>query len=297
MINRKQFIRQAAGLAAGAFLFQESMAMHAARKRRAIGLQLYTVRNEIGKDAAGTLKKVAALGFTEVENFGYNGKFFGMEPAAYKSMLDGLGLKAPSGHYLWGGATDNPPMGSIRNGWEKAVEDAAAIGQQYMVLAFLFPNERKSLDQYKQVAADLNKAGQLCQKAGIQLCYHNHDFEFQPVDGQLPFDILLKLTDPGLVKVELDLYWAVRANAAPLDFFRQHPGRVALWHVKDMDKTEKKSFTEVGNGVIDFKPIFKAHEESGMKHFFVEQDQCPGSPFDSISQSIGYIRKNLIKLV
>lgn len=297
MINRKQFIRQAAGLAAGAFLFQESLAMHAARKQRAIGLQLYTLRNEIGKDAAGTLKKVAALGFTEVENFGYNGKFFGMEPAAYKSMLDGSGLKAPSGHYLWGGATDNPPVGSIRNGWEKAVEDAAAIGQQYMVLAFLFPNERKSLDQYKQVAADLNKAGQVCRKAGIQLCYHNHDFEFQPVEGQVPFDILLKLTDPGLVKVELDLYWAVKANAAPLDFFRQHPGRVALWHVKDMDKTEKKSFTEVGNGVIDFKSIFKAHKESGMKHFFVEQDQCPGSPFDSISQSIGYIRKNLIKLV
>jgi sugar phosphate isomerase/epimerase len=220
-----------------------------------------------------------------------------MEAAAYKSMLSGLGLTAPSGHYLWGGASDKPPMGSIRNNWEKAVEDAAALGQKYMVLAFLFPNERKTLDQYKEVAADLNKAGQLCRQAGIQLCYHNHDFEFQPVDGQVPFDLLLKLTDPGLVKVELDLYWAVKANNMPVDFFSRYPGRVALWHVKDMDKTEKKSFTEVGNGVIDFKPIFKASRESGMEHFFVEQDQCPGSPFDSISQSIGYIKKNLVKLV
>jgi sugar phosphate isomerase/epimerase len=115
------------------------------------------------------------------------------------------------------------------------------------------------------------------------------------MNGQLPFDILTNDTDAGLVKVELDLYWATVAGQDPVALFKKHKGRVALWHVKDMDKTPKKNFTEVGNGVIDFATIFKNAKTSGMKHFFVEQDVCPGSPFDSIKQSIGYIKSNLIK--
>jgi sugar phosphate isomerase/epimerase len=297
MITRKAFLRNMAGLAAGTLLTDKGIALTTNAKERAIGLQLYTLRNEMSKDPAGTLKKAAELGFREVENFGYNGKFFGMDAAAYKTLLSGLGLAPVSGHYMWGGATDNPPQGSIRKGWEQAVADAAALGQQYMVLAFLFPNERKTPDQYKKVAEDLNKAGEICKKSGIQMAYHNHDFEFQPIDGVLPFDLLMKETDASLVKAELDLYWAVKAGQPPVELFKQYKGRVALWHVKDMDKTEKKSFTEVGNGAIDFAPIFKAHKTSGMQHFFVEQDQCPGSPFDSITQSITYIKKNLVKLV
>jgi sugar phosphate isomerase/epimerase len=200
--------------------------------------------------------------------------------------LGDLGMTAPSGHYMYG---------SILNGWEKAVEDAKTIGQDYMVLAYLTPPERKSLDDYKKIAADLNKAGETCKQAGIQLCYHNHEFEFEAMNGQLPFDILTDETDAGLVKIELDLYWAMVAGQDPVALFKKHKGRIALWHVKDMDKTPKKNFTEVGNGVIDFATIFKNAKTSGMKHFFVEQDVCPGSPFDSISQSIGYIKSNLIK--
>ena len=185
--------------------------------------------------------------------------------------------------------------GNVLNGWEKAVEDAKAIGHDYMVLAYLTPPERKSLDDYKKIAENLNKAGEVCKKAGIQLCYHNHEFEFEAMNGQLPFDILTGETDAGLVKIELDLYWAMVAGQDPVALFKKHKGRIALWHVKDMDKTPKKNFTEVGNGVIDFTTIFKNAKTSGMKHFFVEQDVCPGSPFDSISQSIGYIKSNLIK--
>jgi sugar phosphate isomerase/epimerase len=296
MINRKEFIRQVCLLSAGSLAAGPSIA-GAFAKDHAIGLQLYTLRAEMAKDPVGTLKKVAALGFSEVENFGYNGKFFGMEPVEYRKTLNDLGLKAPSGHYLWGGASPTPPPGSIRANWKQSVEDAATIGQKYMVLAFLFPNERQSLDQYKKVTEDLNKAGEDCAKAGLQLAYHNHDFEFQALEGTLPFNILMSGTDSAAVKIELDLYWASKAGQPPVDLFRKYEKRVELWHVKDMDKTEKKFFTEVGNGVIDFNAIFKAHKQSGMKHFFVEQDQCPGNPLDSISQSIGYIKKNLLKLV
>lgn len=285
MISRREYLRQLAILAAGTTLAPEAFAF---AKNRKIGVQLYTIRGEIAKDAAGSIRKVAQLGFREVENFGYNGKFFGMDAKAYRDLLTETGLSAPSGHYL---------LNNLRNGWDKAVDDAAAIGQKYMVLAFLMPNERKTADDYQKVAEILNKAGETCQKAGIQLGYHNHDFEFETTGGTLPFDILMGQTDPSLVKAELDLYWAVKANQQPLDLFRKYPGRIALWHVKDMDATEKKNFTEVGSGTIDFASIFKAHKQSGMKHFFVEQDICPGSPFDSIAKSIAHIKGNLLRYV
>jgi len=295
MTNRRTVLKNMALLTTGSLLAGKSAWAGSFRKDPRIGLQLYTLRDQLAKDVPGTIKHVAELGFNEVETFGYNGKFFGMDAAAYKALLDQNGLKAPSGHYMYGSNIKMP--GSLLNGWEKAVDDAAAIGQEYMVLAFLMPDERKTLDDYKQVAADLNKAGRICQKAGIQLCYHNHDFEFKSVDGTLPFSILTERTDPALVKLELDLYWAVKAGQDPVALFGQLPGRVALWHVKDMDKTEKKNFTEVGNGTIDFAAIFKQAKLSGMTHYFVEQDQCPGNPFDSIKQSIGYIKKNLVRYV
>ena len=166
-----------------------------------------------------------------------------------------------------------------------------------MVLAFLFPNERKTIDDYKKIAENLNKAGEKCKKAGIQFCYHNHDFEFQALDGTIPFDILMGQTDKDLVKAELDLFWVQKAGFNPVELFDKYPGRGVLWHVKDMDKTEKKSFTEVGNGVIDFNAIFKNAKKSGMEHFFVEQDVCPGKPVDSITQSIAYVKKNLVGLL
>ena len=164
-----------------------------------------------------------------------------------------------------------------------------------MVCAYLSEAERGNLDHYKYVAEQLNKAGERCQKAGLQLCYHNHDFEFQgPAGSQLPYDLLLTSTDKKLVKMELDLYWITKAGQDPLALFKQHPGRFPLWHVKDMAKTPQKSFTEVGNGSIDFKKIFARADEAGLQYFFVEQDSTPGSPFDSVTKSLAYIRKNLV---
>ncbi len=293
MLTRRSLIKQMALITGGSMLLNESFAFNAANKK--VGIQLYTVRNLISKDPVGTLKSVAALGFQEVESFGYNGKFFGMDASAYKTLLSDLNMAPVSGHYMYGNFGNKQIPGSVLFGWDKAVEDAAKLGQQYMVIAYLMPEERKSLDDYKKIAADISIAAEKCKKAGIQLCYHNHDFEFQQIGGQLPMDILTKETDASLVNIELDLYWATKAGQDPIAFFNAHKGRVALWHVKDMDKTEKKFYTEVGNGVIDFNTIFKNAKTSGMKHFFVEQDECPGSPLDSIQKSIGYIKGNLLK--
>ena len=177
--------------------------------------------------------------------------------------------------------------------WDKAVDDAAAVGVKYMVCAYLSPAERGELDHYKYVADQLNIAGEKCKKAGIKLCYHNHDFEFAKNNNRYPMDILFG-ADEDLVKFEMDLYWVAKAGMDPIALFNQHPGRFPLMHLKDMDKTEQHSFTEVGNGSIDFKTILKHQKKAGLKYFFVEQDKCPGSPLDSIKQSYDFIKMNLI---
>lgn len=297
MPSRRKFLHQAGLFTLGSVLMDHTYASTYSIKDKKIGIQLYTLRNEMAADAIGSLKKLVQLGFGEVENFGYNDTFFGMKATEYKKVLGDLGLKAPSGHYLYGNTGNKKNPGTILYGWDKAIEDAVMIGQQYMVLAYLSPEERTNIDAYKKIADELNNAGEKCKKAGIQLCYHNHDFEFQPLNSQIPFDILSNETDKTLLQFELDLYWTVKAGYNPLKVFNQNKGRISLWHVKDMDNTVSKHFTEVGKGVVDFVSIFKNAKVSGMKHFFIEQDQCPGSPFDSAKQSIGHVKNKLIKLL
>jgi len=295
MTSRRAFVKSAALLSAGVLA---SPSLIAAPKPKYIGLQLYTVREGMQQDPTGTLAKVAKMGYNSVEGATYTGsqKFYGMEPAAFAKVLKQNGLIMPSSHYVLGEAMNNgqPTQGTILHGWDKAVDDAAQVGVKYMVCAYLLDSERGSLDHYKTIAEHLNKAGERCKKAGIQLCYHNHDFEFQAQDGKMPYDTLLSLTDKNLVKMELDLYWATKAGQDPVAMFQKHPGRFPLWHVKDMDKTAARNFTEVGNGSIDFKRIFAQAKTAGMQYFFVEQDQTPGSPFDSIQQSISYLKKTLV---
>jgi sugar phosphate isomerase/epimerase len=293
MTTRRSFIKSTSLLSAGLFFSPSDFKV----KKTLIGLQLYTVRDAMAKDPSGTLAKVAQLGYTSVEAATYTGteKFYGMSPSAFKNVLKQNGLIIPSSHYRLG---EEKTKGEIVNGtllhhWDKAVDDAAEVGIKYMVCAYLSNDERGKLDHYKYVADQLNIAGEKCKKSGIQLCYHNHDFEFEKQEDKYPYDILMG-TDKNLVKMELDLYWIKKAAQDPIAFFNKHPGRFPLWHVKDMDNTAAKDFTEVGNGIINFKEIFKYKNKAGMKYFFVEQDKCPGSPFDSIAQSINYIKKNLI---
>jgi sugar phosphate isomerase/epimerase len=293
MTTRRSFIKSTSLLSAG-FLLAPS---YLNRKTSLIGLQLYTVRDAMEKDPSDTLSKVAKIGYTSVEGATYTGtqKFYGMEPSAFSQLLKTNGLVMISSHYRLGEETAKGEIvkGTILHEWDKAVDDAAEVGLKYMVCAYLSTDERGDIDHYKKVADQLNIAGERCKKAGIQLCYHNHDFEFIKQGDVYPYDILLG-TDKDLVKMEMDIYWVSKAGRKPVDLFDQHPGRFPLFHLKDMDNTPQKAFTEVGNGVIDFKEIFKHKKKAGLQYFFVEEDKCPGSPFDSITQSITYIKKNLV---
>lgn len=262
-----------------------------AAKPKATGLQLYTLRDLMAKDPDGTIAKVAQIGYKKVENYGYgDGKFFGKTPKEYAALLKSHGLTAPSGHYGTGNAAPNQ-KGTLTNDWSRAVDDAAELGQQYMICAYLTPNERKTVDDYKRHADLFNKCAETCKARGIQFGYHNHDFEFKAIDGQIPYDVLLKNTDSKLVKMELDLYWAVFAGKDPVELFKQSPGRYPLWHLKDMEKSESRAFAEVGTGSIDFARILKAKKTAGLVHGFVEQDVCKRPPLEAIAISYGNVQK------
>ncbi|HEY5407189.1 MAG TPA: sugar phosphate isomerase/epimerase [Ginsengibacter sp.] len=293
MTTRRSFLKSASVLSAGLYMYPHPFK----HKSPLIGLQLYTVRDAMDKDPEGTLAKVAQIGYTSVEGATYTGteKFYGMSPAEFKKVLKQNDLVMLSSHYRLGEVKEKGEIvkGTMLHDWDKAVDDAAELGLKYMICAWLAEEERGTLEHYKYVADQLNIAGERCKKSGIQLCYHNHNFEFEKQGDTYPYDILLG-SDNNLVKMEIDLYWIKKAGQDAIKLFHEHPGRFPLWHIKDMDNTPEQNFTEVGSGIIDFKEIFKYKDLAGMKYFFVEEDKCPGSPFDSITKSINYIKKNLL---
>lgn len=284
-VTRRNFLKYSSLLSAGTMLLPSFIL----KKQHDIGVQLYTVRDLMASDPKGTLKKIAEIGYKKVESAGYNeGLFYGMKPAEFKSVLGDLGLKLPSSHYMSGISSPNR-KGTLSNGWEQAVQDAKEANIDYMVLAYLMEEERKTTDDYKKVAELLNKAGEVCKENNIQLAYHNHDFEFQAIEGVVPYDMLLKEVGADLMKMELDLYWTVKAGYVPTKLFEESPGRFPLWHVKDMDTSG--NFSEVGTGTIDFQAIFDQKEKAGLKHFFIEQDITVKPPLESIQISYDNVQK------
>ena len=280
MTTRREFVTEALGGIGllGLVLKSEKVLGKSSRRIDSIGLQLYTLRNELAKDFESTLGKVAAIGYRKVEFAGYHNR----TPFQVKQSLKNAGLTSPSTHLS---------LQTIAHDLGRAIESAKVIGHRYLILGYLQPDERKSLDDYKVLADVLNRAGEDCRAAKLQLAYHNHDFEFASTNGQVPYDLLLRSTDRELVKMELDLYWITKAMRRSEDYFVQYPGRFELLHIKDMDDTPKRSFTEVGKGTIDFKRILEQSRVAGVKHHFVEQDEISGSPFESIKTSYEYLKK------
>jgi sugar phosphate isomerase/epimerase len=284
MTTRRDFIRAGIGalgaVSVASGLTPRAIDAGAAAKQKLshIGLQLYTMRNEMAKDFRGTLERVAAVGFDEVEFAGYYDK----SPTEVRTILHDLKLEAPAAHV---------PLAALRDAWTAALDTASEIGHDYVVLAWLAPEERTSLESYRKLADLLNTRGEEAKKHDLQLVYHNHDFEFAPIDGALPYDLLLEKTDSKLVQLELDLYWIAKAGHDPIAYFMKYPGRFPLLHVKDMTKTPEHAFTEVGRGQIDFAKIFAASKLSGARHYFVEQDVTPGPPLESIKISYDYLEK------
>lgn len=254
--------------------------------KKTLAIQLYTVRDAVSENLEKALEKLANLGFTELEIYGYNGTFFGKTRNEFQIILKNVGLKVISSHHTTGILHNE--QGTLLNNWEKSVEDLYFIGSKFMVCSYLFPEER-TIENYKKLPELLNKSGEITKKSGIQFAYHNHDFEFEKFDETKNiYDFILENSSPDLVKMELDLYWISKAGLDPLIYFEKYPKRFPLWHVKDM-KAGTKDFSEIGNGTIDFKRIFEAKEKAGLEHWFLEQDSSDKDIFESIKISKKYI--------
>ena len=222
-----------------------------------IGIQLYTVRDRMAKDVSGTLQKLAEIGYDEVEFAGY----FGNTPAEIKGFLDSTGLVSPSAHVS---------IDDIRRSPEQLIATAQTLGNRYIALGWLAPEERGTLDDYLGHIDLVAGFAERCRGSGLKFAWHNHDFEFIELEGQRPMDMILDRTDPDLVQVELDLYWTAKAGVDPFTYFERYPGRFPLCHVKDM--AADTSMADVGDGTIDFAAIFAASDRAGFEHYYVERD-------------------------
>jgi len=277
-------------LSAGAMLAPRLLSAMPVRK--VVGLQLYSLRDQLPKDPKGVIAKVAAAGYKEVETFGYSkqGGFWGLDAKAFSSLLKANGLTTPSGHF----GMDEFLLQGKTTELENNIAAANATGMTYVVIPSVNGEALKSADSFKKIAEKMNKAAEICGKAGLKLGYHNHNFEWKPVDGTTFYDTILKDTDAKLVNMEMDIFWVVRAGQDPVKLFKQHPGRFALCHIKDRDKKQTDLNTEIGKGSIDFKTIMMHAKEAGLKHFIVEQENFTNiDPYVSIAESAAYVKNVL----
>ncbi|MEX0298658.1 MAG: sugar phosphate isomerase/epimerase family protein [Kordiimonas sp.] len=270
MINRRNFLRSTAHIAGAAALVNGSTLFAKSNYLNRIGIQLYTLRSLMKESVPETLNLVSSLGYKEVEFAGY----FDHKPTDVKKMLNQAGLTAPSVHV---------DLADVRDRLSETIATAEAIGHKFIVVPWLRSHERESLDQFKGYVELFNKVGEECKKAGITFAYHNHEFEFEPLDGVEPYELFLAETDPDLVKMQLDLFWTIKAGRDPITYFKRFPGRFPLCHVKDM--AANGDMVNVGKGTIDFGRIFAKSQLAGLKHYFVEHDQ-PTDARTSAKESI-----------
>jgi sugar phosphate isomerase/epimerase len=275
MNSRRAFIKNSGVLAMGALYYPGAFRVS---KVTDIGIQLYTVRNEMLKDAVGTLKQLAKMGYKELESArSTKGNYYGLKPKEIKQIAGDLGMTVRSGHV------------HMDNDWQKAIQGAVEAGQQYIIVSSM-PYEGQTIANYQKTADAFSKAGEECKKAGLIFGYHNHDYEFEKEGDEVLYDILLDQTDASLVSMELDLGWVIVTGNDPVKYFEKYPGRFPLWHLKDMNIAKKES-TEFGKGNVDISKMLQNAGKSGMKYFFVEQEEYTNNALESSRHNIEYLKK------
>jgi len=260
-VSRRKFL-QTSGLFTAAGLISMNELLAGNLKLKNYGLQLWSVKNALAKDPKDVLKQIASFGYTQIESFeGGKGIFWGMTPADFKKYMDDLGMKIISSHC------------NIDKDFEKKAADAVSIGMKYLICPYKGP--RKSIDDFKKIAEDFNVKGDICKKNGIRFAYHNHDYSFVTVDGQVPQDVMLANTNPDTVDFEMDIYWVVTAGVDPVAYAEKYKNRFRLCHVKDRIKntTEKDASCTLGEGSIDYPPMLKKLKANGVEYFIVEQER------------------------
>jgi len=251
-----------------------------------LGIQLYSVRDDLPNDPKGVLKQLASFGYKTIESYeGQQGMFWGMSHTDFKKYVSDLGMTIISSHC------------DFRKDFERKAAEAGAIGMKYLICPYL--GRQKNLDDYKKAAEDFNKAGQICQKNGLRFAYHNHDYSFRTQSGQFPQDIMMKHTDPALVDFEMDIYWVVTAGQDPVQWMKNYNWRFKLCHIKDRKKDtpykegEGNQSCIAGKGSIDYKSILGQAKNLGMKHYILEQEAYEKTPLECVKEGAAYLN-NLV---
>ena len=279
-MNRRNFLRTTAA-ASAAMAFAPTLAACTSAERKT-GMILYTVRDEMNKDPLGTLDRIAEIGYNWLEAANYSGgKFYKMKPSEFRQVIEERGMSLISSH-----------NGLNPKNVDEVVDAAAEAGLKYVVMPSLPGMWTRSLDGFKKAADFMNVAGEKCSKAGMKLGFHNHEIEFMPIDGKVPYDILVEKTDPDMVCFELDLAWIQKGKQNAVEYFKKYPGRFELWHVKDL--SDEGHDETLGHGNVNFAPIFANEKISGMKYFFVEQDSSrKRTPLENIKISRDYLMSEI----
>ena len=295
--SRRQFIRNTTLAALGTTLLQQNL-FALAKKGELTGIQLYSIRAEMKADPMGTLKQLAAMGYKHVEHANYiNRKFYGWTAKEFKKVLDDLGLKMPSGHTVMSTQHWDAKSNDFTDSWKYTVEDAAAMGQMFVISPSMEQKTRTDINELKSFMNVFNKSGELCQKFGMKFGYHNHDFEFsESLSGRTLFDIILTETDPKLVMQQLDIGNMINGGAKALDIMKKYPGRFESMHVKDeiaaTEGHEKYESTILGKGIIPVKEVVDLGRQWGTKHFIVEQESYQGKmPIDCAKEDLEIMKK------
>jgi sugar phosphate isomerase/epimerase len=296
--SRRDFLKRSAIGLAGASLLSDSVFAFA-KPTELVGIQLYSVREDMKKDPLATLKQVSAIGYKNVEHANYvDRKFYGYSAKEFKKILSDLGMKMPSGHTVLGKKHWDDAKKDFTDQWKYLVEDAATVGQQFVISPSMDSGVRKDYDQLKQFMDLFNKSGELCKKSGMQFGYHNHDFEFsESLNGQTLYDIIMSSTDPKLVMQQLDIGNLYNGGAKALDIAKKYPGRFASMHVKDEIKAseghEKYESTILGTGIVPVKEIIDIGRSSaGTIHFIIEQESYQGkAPIDCMKEDLEIMAK------
>ncbi len=281
MITRRVFLEASSSAAV--------LSMTASAKQLpSVGVQLYTVRSILPKKPAETLKAIEAIGYREVEaTFDNLDRIW---PALQATSLKPVSIHLNTVLFARG----------KEDALDQAIDKVKQRGFTYAVYPYVEPADRGGLDKIRALADQMNQVGEKCRAAGLTFCYHNHAFEFEPMNGTTPFQVLLDSLDKKLVGLELDVFWVSVAGHDPVEILKKVSGRVHLLHLKDKaqgtpvmykESVAASAFKEVGHGVIDWPAVLRAAESAGVQHYFVEQDQTPGDPVESLRQSFGYISK------
>jgi sugar phosphate isomerase/epimerase len=299
--SRRTFVKSST-LALVGSAFMGNDLIPAKKKGEIMGIQLYSVRDDMKKDPVGTLQQLAKMGYVYVEHANYvDRKFYGKDAAEFKKLLDSLGLKMRSGHTVMTAKHWDTAANDFTDAWKYTVEDAAVLGQQYVVSPWLDAANRKTYDDLKKFLDLFNKSGELCKKSGMKFGYHNHDFEFsQKLNDEKVFDIILQNTDPSLVAQQLDIGNMYHAGGIAADIIKKYPGRFELMHVKDEIKTSgegemggKYESTILGKGIIPVKEVMDLGRKSGgTMHFILEQESYQGkAPIDCMREDLAILKK------